>query len=77
MNAKNTEEIEAPSGRKLAHEFNNLLTVIMGNFSLLRHGRLDSEEKEEVLAETDKALERARELTDAIRRLHRCNTTHH
>jgi signal transduction histidine kinase/ActR/RegA family two-component response regulator len=46
----------------IAHDFNNLLTAILGNLSLLQAGG----EKEQVLAETKKAIARARGLTEQL-----------
>jgi signal transduction histidine kinase/ActR/RegA family two-component response regulator len=46
----------------IAHDFNNLLTAILGNLSLLQAGG----QKEQVLAETKKAIARARGLTEQL-----------
>ena len=46
----------------IAHDFNNLLTVILGNLSLLRV----SGPEEQLLAETRKAITRARGLTEQL-----------
>ena len=46
----------------IAHDFNNLLTTILGNISLLRA----EGQGEELLAETEKAIARARGLTEQL-----------
>jgi hypothetical protein len=46
----------------IAHDFNNLLTAILGNLSLLKA----SGAEEELLAETRKAITRARGLTEQL-----------
>ena len=50
----------------VAHDFNNLLTVILGNISLLRGRRIAEEAEAELLAATEKAAERAAELTSKL-----------
>ena len=46
-----------------AHHFNNLLTIIQGNAQLLRSGRDDPRDADEILGEIIGAAERAAELT--------------
>ncbi len=47
----------------VAHDFNNILTVIMGNTSVLQEGRLDAKKQEEALAQISKSADRAADLT--------------
>lgn len=46
----------------VAHDFNNILTVIMGNVSLLKMGTLPAGKQAEVLAQISKSAERAASL---------------
>jgi CheY-like chemotaxis protein len=47
----------------VAHDFNNILTVIQGNVSLLQVGQLPAAERAAAIAETLRAAERAGNLT--------------
>lgn len=47
----------------IAHDFNNILTGVLGNISLCRHLVSPSDPVQERLAEAEKALVRARDLT--------------
>jgi two-component system cell cycle sensor histidine kinase/response regulator CckA len=52
----------------LAHDFNNILTGIVGNISMLKHLSLNqNDETKELISEIDKASLRARELANQIR----------
>ena len=47
----------------VAHDFNNILTVIMGNASILQEGHLDASKREEALTQISKSADRAADLT--------------
>ncbi len=47
----------------VAHDFNNILTVIMGNTSILQDGHLDARKQEEALAQIARSADRAADLT--------------
>ena len=47
----------------VAHDFNNILTVIMGNTSILEDNHLDARKREEALAQIAKSADRAADLT--------------
>ncbi|MGE5894423.1 MAG: PAS domain S-box protein [bacterium] len=51
----------------LAHDFNNILTAILGNISLARHNIADQDAKADLrLEEAEKAVLRARDLTQQL-----------
>jgi PAS domain S-box-containing protein len=47
----------------VAHDFNNILTVIQGNLSLLRTGAMNAKDQTSALGQTTRAAERAANLT--------------
>ncbi len=50
----------------IAHDFNNLLTAILGNISLTRLGNASATQQAEWLTEAEKAVGRARDLTQQL-----------
>lgn len=50
----------------VAHDFNNLLTIILGNISLLRSILRDADDAADLLADCEKAAQRASELTNQL-----------
>jgi PAS domain S-box-containing protein len=50
----------------VAHDFNNLLTIILGNISLLRSILRDVDDAADLLADCEKAAQRASELTNQL-----------
>lgn len=62
LKANKLESISLLAGG-IAHDFNNLLTAITGNVSLLKITPQTDPEYEEILIETDDALQRTRQLT--------------
>ena len=47
----------------IAHDFNNILTVILGNISMIKLGKDENSEENELLLEVEKASYQAKELT--------------
>jgi len=65
INVKNLESIAALSGG-IAHDYNNLLTVIMGNISLAQASLDPDQDIYGLLEEAQKASEVARDLTEKL-----------
>ena len=50
----------------VAHDFNNVLTVILGHAGMLRDGTATGEEADEIVREIVRAAERAARLTGQL-----------